>query len=176
MNKIIKKNGIKFGIINGLVSVLITSYAYIFDLELFGSFWLLLFIIVFYIILNTVLLLTTKKELNNNFTFKEAFTTYFICLVIGVSISVVFNILLFNVIDTGLGEEVKEVSIKTTTNLMEKFGAKESDIRDAIVKINETDNYSVLAQIRGFFTNLTVSSIFGLIFALIFKSKPKEEF
>ena len=96
MNEIVKKNGVKFGIISGIVSVLITLYAYIFNLQLFGSLWLLLFVIILYLTINISLLIKTKKELNNNFSFKDAFTTYFLCLVIGVSITVIFNIVLFN--------------------------------------------------------------------------------
>ncbi|NMH24525.1 DUF4199 domain-containing protein [Flavobacterium solisilvae] len=176
MNEIIKRNGIKFGLISGLISVLITVYAYVFDIELFGSLWLLLFIIVCYLVINIVLLSNTKKKLNDNFTFKEAFTTYFICLIVGVSISVIFNILLFNVIDPELGEKVKEVSIKSTVAFMEKFDVPSAEISKAVEGIEKSDNFSIGAQIKGLFTNIAVSSIFGLVFALIFKSKPKEQF
>lgn len=176
MNEIIKKNGIKFGVINGLISVFITLYAYLFDLELFGSLWLLLFIVIFYLVINIILLIKTKNELNNIFSFKQAFTTYFLCLIIGVSISVFFNIILFNIVDIELGEKVKEVSMESTANFMKKMGAPTSEIKKAIERIDESDNYSVLALIRGFFINLAVSSVFGLIFAAIFKSKPKEQF
>lgn len=176
MNEIIKKNGIKFGIINGLASVLITLYAYLFNLELFGSLWLLLFVVIFFLVINIVLLQKTKKELNNVFSFKEAFTTYFLCLVIGVSITVIFNIILFNVIDTELGEKVKDVSIESTVNFMKKFGAKTAEIKKTVEEIEKSDNYSITSQVKGFFLNIAVSSIFGLLFALIFKSKPQEQF
>ncbi|MFI0425606.1 MAG: DUF4199 domain-containing protein [Flavobacterium sp.] len=171
MNEIIKKNGINFGLINGLISIFITLYAYLFNLELFGSLWLLLFIVIFYLAINIILLLKTKKELNNIFNFKQAFTTYFICLIIGVSITVLFNIILFNIVDDELGEKVKEISMESTADFMKKMGAPTSEIKKAVEGIEASDNYSVLAQIKGFFTNIAVSSIFGLIFAAIFKSK-----
>lgn len=172
MNEIIKKNGITFGVLNGIFSILITLYAYIFDLELFGSLWLLFFIIVFFLALNITLLVKTKKALNNNFSFKDAFTTYFICLVIGITISVFFNIILFNIIDTELGEKVKQVTMESSANFMKKFGASAEDIKVEIEKISKSDNFSILSQIKGFFTNIAVSSIFGLILAAIFKIKP----
>lgn len=176
MNEIIKKNGITFGVISGIASVLITLYAYLFNLELFGSLWLLLFIVILYLAINITLLIKTKKALNNNFSFKDAFTTYFLCLVVGVTISVAFNIILFNVIDTDLGEKVKQVSMESSANLMKKFGAKTADIKKTVEEIEKSDNYSIFSLIKGFFINIAVSSIFGLLFALIFKSKPKEEF
>ena len=176
MNEIIKKNGITFGIIGGIISIAITLYAYLIDLTIFGSLWLLLFVVILYVVINIVLLSKTKKELNNNFSFKEAFTTFFISMVISVGMSVVFNIILFNVIDLELAEKVKQVAMESTSNLMKKFGAPTSEIIKAVKEIEQSDNYSVGKQIQGLFMNIVVSSIFGLIFAAIFKSKPKQEF
>ncbi|WP_339837964.1 DUF4199 domain-containing protein [uncultured Flavobacterium sp.] len=176
MNEIIKKNGITFGIIGGLLSIATTLYAYLIDLTIFGSLWLLLFIVVIYIVLNIILLTKTKKELNNSFSFKEAFTTFFISMVIGVVMSVVFNIILFNLIDLELAEKVKQVAMESTSNLMKKFGAPTSEIIKAVKEIEKSDNYSVGKQIQGLFMNIVISSIFGLIFAAIFKSKPKDQF
>lgn len=176
MNEIIKKNGITFGIIGGLISIAITLYAYLIDLTIFGSLWLLLFIVILYIVINVVLLMKTKKELNNNFSFKEAFTTFFISLVISVAMSVVFNIILFNFIDLELAERVKQVTMESTSSFMKKMGAPTSEIIKAVKEIEESDNYSIGKQIQGMFMNIVISSIFGLIFAAIFKSKPKQEF
>ncbi|WP_339889933.1 DUF4199 domain-containing protein [uncultured Flavobacterium sp.] len=176
MNEIIKKNGITFGIIGGLISIAITLYAYLIDLTIFGSLWLLLFIVILYIVINIILLSKTKKELNNSFSFKEAFTTFFISMVISVVMSVLFNIILFNLIDLELAEKVKQVAMESTSSLMKKFGAPTSEIIKAVKEIEESDNYSIGKQIQGLFMNIVVSSIFGLIFAAIFKSKPKEQF
>jgi len=176
MNEIIKKNGITFGIIGGLLSIAITLYAYLVDLTIFGSLWLLLLVVIIYVVLNIVLLSKTKKELNNNFTFKEAFTTFFISMVIGVVISVIFNIILFNFIDLELAEKVKQVTMESTSSFMKKMGAPTSEIIKAVKQIEESDNYSIGKQIQGLFMNIVISSIFGLIFAAIFKSKPKDQY
>ena len=82
MNEIIKKNGITYGIITGVVSTLITTLIYSIDLELFTSMWVGFVSIALYTIISIVLLSKTKKELKGIFTFKEAFTTYFIAAVI----------------------------------------------------------------------------------------------
>ena len=95
MNEIIKKNGISFGVITGVISLLITFSIYIIDLSLMTKWWLALLIMLFYIIIGCILLIKTKKELGGFMTFKEGFTTYFISAVIGIAISVVFNIILY---------------------------------------------------------------------------------
>lgn len=175
MNEIIKKNGITFGLIGGLISVLITLYAYLIDLSIFGSLWLLLIIFVTYLVLYIALLSKTKKELNNVFSFKDAFTTFFISMVIGVVISTIFNMILFNIVDLELAEKVKQITMESTSSFMKKMGAPNSEVIKAMKQIEETDNYSITKQIQGLLMNIVISSIFGLILAAIFKSKPQQE-
>jgi hypothetical protein len=99
MNEILKKNGITFGTIAGLASVLITTLIYTIDITLFTKWWVGIISIIISLSISIYLMIKTKKDLNGNFPFKSAFTTYFISAVIGVLISVAFNIILFNFVD-----------------------------------------------------------------------------
>lgn len=172
MNEIVKKNGINFGIITGVISILITTLMYTIDLNLFTSIWVGLSLITFYIIIGVVLLLKTKKELGGVFSFKDAFTTYFISAVVGILISVVFNILLFNFIDPSAKDAIKELSIKSTVEMMEKFDAPAASINETIKKLQESDQFSTIEQLKGSVFSMVFSAVFGIILAAIFKSKP----
>jgi len=175
MNEIIKKNGISYGIITGVVSALITTAIYSIDLNLFTKWWLGIVIFLVYIIIGIVLLSKTKKELKGVFSFKEAFTTYFISAVIGTLISVGFNILLFNVIDPSAKDTLNEIIIKYTGEMMEKFGAPSAAINEALKKMQENNPYSTIELLKGAVFSIVGSSIFGLLLALIFKSKSTQE-
>ena len=175
MNEIIKKNGISYGIITGIVSALITTSIYSIDLNLFTAWWVTLLSISSYIIISIVLLSKTKKELKGIFSFKDAFTTYFISAVIGILISVVFNIILFNFIDPSAKESIKEVSIKYAVEMMQKFNTPSSAINEAVKKMQETDQFSIIELIKGSAFSIVFSALFGLLLALIFKSKPTQE-
>jgi hypothetical protein len=175
MNEIIKKNGVSFGIITGVVSALITTAIYSIDLNLFTAWWVIILNILVYITIAVVLLSKTKKELKGVFSFKDAFTTYFISAVIGILISVVFNILLFNFIDPSAKESIKEVSIKYAVEMMEKFSTPSSAINEAVKKMQESDPYSPLELLKGSAFTIIFSALFGLLLALIFKSKPSQE-
>jgi hypothetical protein len=175
MNEIIKKNGISFGIITGVVSALITTAIYSINLNLFTAWWVIILNILVYITIAVVLLSKTKKELKGVFSFKDAFTTYFISAVIGILISVVFNILLFNFIDPSAKESIKEVSIKYAVEMMEKFSTPSSAINEAVKKMQESDPYSPLELLKGSAFTIIFSALFGLLLALIFKSKPSQE-
>lgn len=175
MNEIIKKNGITYGIITGVVSALITAAIYAIDLNLFVKWWLGIMIFAIYITIGIVLLSKTKKELKGIFSFKEAFTTYFLSSVIGIVISVGFSILLFNVIDPSAKDSLNEIIMKYTSETMEKFGAPSSAINEAVKKMQETNPYSTIEQLKGSIYSVAGSALFGLILALIFKSKPSQE-
>ncbi|MBN8642522.1 MAG: DUF4199 domain-containing protein [Flavobacteriales bacterium] len=172
MNEIVKKNGINFGIITGVVSILITTLMYTIDLSLFTSVWVGLSLIAFYIIIGVVLLSKTKKELGGVFSFKDAFTTYFISAVVGILISVVFNILLFNFIDPSAKDAIKDLSIKSTVEMLEKFDTPSNVINETVKKLQESDQFSTFEQLKGSVFSMVFSAVFGIILAAIFKSKP----
>lgn len=175
INEIIKKNGITFGVLTGLTSVLITTLIYSIDLNLFTSPWIGFANLALYLIIAILLLSKTKKELNGVFTFKDAFTTYFISALIGIAISVVFNIVLFNVIDPSAKDTVKELTIKYMISAMEKFNAPAATINKAISDLKENDQFSVLGLLKGSLSNIVFCTIFGLILAAFFKSKPSSQ-
>ena len=171
MNEIVKKNGITYGIITGVVSVLITTLIYTIDLKLFTSWWVGVLSIIAYIVIGSILLSKTKKELKGVFPFKEAFTTYFISAVIGIIISVAFNIVLFNFIDPSAKETIKELTIQYAVEMLEKFGTPSSAINEAVKEMEKSDQFSTFELLKGSIFSIAFSAVFGLILAAIFKSK-----
>ena len=171
MNEIIKKNGVNFGFIFGLFSVLLTTTLYSVDLKLFTSSWIGIVSIAISITIGVVLITKTKKQLNNIISFKDAFTVYFIAAAIGNTISTIFNYVLFNFVDPGAKETIKEVTLKYTSEMMEKFGAPAESVNETMKKLAETDNFSLGNLAMGLAFSLVFSALFGLILAAIFKSK-----
>jgi hypothetical protein len=174
MNKIIKKNGIMFGTVIGLISVLTTTLIYSIDLKLFTSWWIGLLNILIYITISIYLLVKTKKDLKGIFPFKDAFTTYFISVVIGILISVTFNIILFNFVDPAAKDTIKELTIKFAVEMMQKFNTPTEAVNQAIKDMQANDQFSIGQLIKGGVFSILFSSIFGLILAAIFKSKSTQ--
>lgn len=176
MNEIVKKNGIKFGLISGIISVLVTATVYAVNIELFGSMMFGIGMVVFYLALGVYAVSVTKKEMNGNINFKEAFTTYFLFALIGIIIANLFNYILFNFIDTGAKDQLMEITIRKTVEFMEKFGTPKQAISDAVKQLQENDQYSIGSIIKGSTFSLLFSSVIGLIIAAIMKTKTKETF
>lgn len=172
MNEIIKKNGITFGIITGVISVVVTASMYIIDLKLFTAWWIGLFSIVVYLLIGIYLLIKTKKELKGIFPFKEAFTTYFLSAVIGIAITVTFNIILFNFVDTSAKDTVQDHIIDFQVEMLKKFNTPAEVIKEAVEKIKLENQFDIVPQLKGSVFTILFAAILGLILAAIFKSKP----
>ena len=175
INEIIKKNAITFGVFMGIGSALITTLIYAIDLELFTAWWTGLVSAAFYITIAIILLSKTKKELKGIFSFKDAFTTYFICGLVGIAISVTFNIILFNFIDPSAKETIKELTIKFMKSTLEKYNAPAESINEAVKNLQENDQFSIVGLLKGSLTYIVINSIFGLIMAAFFKTKQTNQ-
>lgn len=174
INEIIKKNGVTYGIITAIISVFSTTIMYSIDLNLFVNMWIGFSLIGLYLIIGIFLLFNTKKDLKGNLSFKEGFTTYFISALIGVTVSTVFSILLFNFIDTDARDQISELFIKSQVKMMQNFGAPPKAINEMIIQLKENSQFSFQGLITGFFQSMLGSIIFGLILAAFFKSKSQE--
>ena len=58
---------------------------------------------------------------------------------------------------------------------MEKFNAPTETVNAAIKDLQENNQFSVLGLLKGLLTNIIFVSIFGLIMAAFFKSKPSSQ-
>ena len=171
MNEIIKKNGATYGIISGIISILILTVIYTVDVMLFVSSWITFLKVLIFIGLSIILLVNTKKQLNGQISFKDAFKTYFIFASLSLLLTTIFEIILFNVIDPSLKDTLKELLIKTIVPFLEKFNTPAKAINEAVKNIQENDQFSIIELIKGYFSYLVISAILGLILAAIFKSK-----
>jgi hypothetical protein len=175
INEIIKKNGITYGVIIGVILSLITAFMYAIDIELFIAWWTTLLSFSLFIIVPIFMLIKTKKELKEIFSFKDAFTTYFIASVVGVLISVAFKIILFNFIDPALKQTLLDLTIKYLISTSEKYGVPASSLNETISTLRETDPYSIVEQLKGSIFAIFFCAILGLIMAAFFKSKSTQE-
>jgi hypothetical protein len=175
VNEIIKRNGITYGAITGVILCLITASIYATNLELFIAWWTTLLSFSVIIIVPIVALFKTKKELNGIFPYKEAFTTYFISAAIGILISIAFKIILFNFIDPSVKDTLLNMTIKYLISTSEKFGVAKSALNETISKLKETDPFSIIEQLKGAVFNLFFCSILGLLMAAFFKSNTSSQ-
>ncbi|GAB5399866.1 MAG: DUF4199 domain-containing protein [Aureisphaera sp.] len=170
-----KKSATNYGLILGGIFAVIVALLYALSLETLTKWWL--GIVMFFIALavGTVSVAKSKSMLGGFISFKDAFTSYFITVAIGLFISVLVSIIIFNFVDPGAAEYLNEQIVEITRNMMQSFGAPESEIDKAIAELEGKNNYAIGNQLQGFVFQLLFYSVFGLLIALIMKKKNPNE-
>ncbi|WP_298370188.1 DUF4199 domain-containing protein [uncultured Lutibacter sp.] len=183
MNQIIKKNGINFGLILGFLLILPTLLGYAFSISFLVSYWTLAFVFLAVIILGIVVIAFSKKALGGFISFKNAFASYFIMVIVSFLLSTLMNFVLFNVIDKNFEQVVKQEQIQVTENQRDFFASKMGNapqeqvdefhdkFDEAIEKIKNDKPYSLLSLLKGFTISIAIFSLFGLLLAFILKKK-----
>ncbi len=166
-----KKSAVSYGILLGIVLMLITVILYVVNTELLTKWWIGIISLIIAIAFGIVSVAKAKSMQHGIISFKEAFTAYFITVAIGLFMNVIVGILIFVVIDPDAAVYLQEKIIEITREMMEKFGAPEADINEAITKMQEDDSFSVFSQLKSYVFQLAFYSVFGLLIALIFRRK-----
>lgn len=175
MENSIKKNGLTYGVILGIILILITTTMYVVDLSLFTNMWVGIMNFVLIVGVGIYCSVTSKKILSGLMSYKNAFISFILPIIIGIALYVLFNILLFNVIDTDAKDVLTDNIIEKTKEMMEKFKVPASDINKAIEEIEKTDNFSAFAQFKSYFFQIAFYAVLGLLVALIFKTPSHKE-
>jgi hypothetical protein len=166
-------HGLKYGLILGFTQVAITLLLYIVDKTLMVSFITNIIIMVIYITLMVLPARSYKKQQGGIISFRDAFFVCLLTIAGGTLIMVVFNYFLYNFIDPGLADFIKNQAIEKTVSLMEKFGSSAEDIDKAIKPLTQEDFTMTPSKLLGqYFQTVLIGAIPALIIAAIIRSKP----
>ena len=171
MNPLVRKIGMKYGLMLAAISSGYYLVAYLFDENLFANMWMGLIIMVVAFSLLIMSVVTLKKEQGGYVKFKDAASVFTFSWIINVAVSIVITILLFHVIDPELGDRVKEMTIESTVSMLEKFGTPQEAMDEAIAKIKETDQFAIGEIFQGNLISIVFALIMGLIVAAFFKKE-----
>jgi hypothetical protein len=176
MEKTLKSIATNYGLYLGVLLALLTVVSYAVNLELLTNMWYGFFILLAIIVFGIVSVAKVKQAQNGFATFKEAFTSYFITVLLGLVISTLVSYLLFNFIDTDAADVLKEKTIEKTVQMMENFNTPNEAIAAAVDQIESQDQFSIGNIVKGLAGYLVFFSIIGLIVAAAMKkSNPDTE-
>lgn len=167
---------IKYGIIYGIISILITIFTYyVFSLNpwvqgVFG-FTIMVFI----------MLLAGKEQRRLNgesMTFFEAYTTTFLTAFVGTTISALFSIILINLIDPSLVDKLTDIIVEQTQATMQSLGLPEDKIDEALEDLenNTANNFTPGMLLWGLLMSSIVLAIFAVIVSLFLKKEQPISF
>jgi len=176
MEKSLKESALNLGLYLGLFLAAITVISYAAYLELLTKWWLGIIIFVVIIVFGT-LSASKSKTLNGGFLdFKSAFSSYFITVAVGLVISTLVSVVLFNFIDPDAALVLKEKTIEASVAMMKSFNAPASEISKAVDAMEAQKNQFALGQqLQSTAIFLIIQAIIGLIVAAIVKKNPENQ-
>ena len=169
MEKSLKSIATNYGLYLGIALALLTVLSYAIDLSLMTNMWYGIFILLVVIIFGIISVAKTKQVQNGFASFKQAFSSYFLTVVIGLIISTFVSYLLFNFIDTEAAATIKELTIEKTVELLESFNTPSDVIAQSIEQIESQNQYSIGNILKSLAGSLVLFSIIGLLVAAALK-------
>ena len=156
-----------YGLNLGLILTAITVLTYAINLELIP--YLNLVNILLAITFGIISIKKNKALLGGLIDFKSAFTSFFVTTSIGIGISVLSSILIFNIVDVDSATLLNEKMILMQKENMIKFGASEELVSKTMEELKDKNNFSISSQIQGGVFYLAFISLIGLVVSAIMK-------
>lgn len=172
MKKSLQAVILPYGIYLGIASILISVLVYVMDLELFTKWYVTLINFVIVLVIG-IMAVKKAKALNTDpyFSFRTAFSAFFIPVILGSLISIIFTGILFNYIDPEAAQHVQEMTLEASRKLMESFGAPPAQIDEAMAQQAGNNPFSWKNLAMGFAFTIVLYAILSLVIALIFREK-----
>jgi hypothetical protein len=169
MNPLVKKHGLSMGLFYGTLSILYAVYAYVFDASAQTNIWYGLAFFALSVIIYGYGVVKVKREMGGFISFKNAFSTFMISAIVATAMSVVFSILLMNVIDPEYAETVVNAIKEMTLTRLESANLPEEKIQEIMGNLDENNPFAVGSLLKNFFVGVAFSAIIGLLVAAALK-------
>jgi hypothetical protein len=166
--------GLSYGLIAGLIVVLITLSLYLGGIDMYMS--PAAFITYLVMITFAVVAALKKRKMNGGYlSFQEALKITFTVFAVALLLQTVFVYILFNFIDVSFKEAMMQASMDKTEQMLRKFGLPDSEIEKATDPKKAMDQFGLAGVFLGYAMTCIVAFIFSLLISIIVK-KNKPEF
>jgi len=171
-----KNNGVKFGLISGLFTILIYLVCYFTDIRSITSItsWASIVGLIVGMALMFLAAKKTRDEKGGFIPFGEALIPAFVTSAISSFIGIVFFYILINLIDPSLKEIMAEATLDSSRNMFEMAGMPEDEILEELEKIEDQDSNSLTSIFISFLTSVLIMGLplSVIIAAIVKKNDP----
>lgn len=172
MIDIIKKTGLNNGLILGFLLILLSSYIHFYNIDLLVNVWFGVTTLLLTVIFGIISISVCKSNFNGQITFKEAFSTYFVTILVGNILSFLFLIVLYyGILSPETKETIKQTMIDFNINLMKQNLAPTKTIDEAVAMYQKFDPFAFSEVFTASVKYLLRDCLIGLLVALIFRNK-----
>ena len=170
------KHAVRWGAILAGIGIVLTLLCYAIDYSLLADWKFGIVMIVLFIGLVIYGGINYRNQAGGYLSYGKAFQHGYVSLLVSGVISTLFSILLYTVIDPELPQNLSDVSIEKTEEMMRSFGAPEDAIEAQMeeVRTSMPERFSALGLIKQFGWNLIVFAVVAVITALFVKRREPE--
>lgn len=162
---------LKWGLISGALQIAFVVIQYVIDPALMIAWWNSLLSIGLLVALMVGAAMEYRDREGGWMSYGTSVWLMFRVCMLGSLLSVAFMGLLYNVIDKGLDERMKEITLEQMEQMLEKFDVPSEQIEEQMEAIEERD-FSQTP--RALITSWMISVVFGLFLALIASAFTKK--
>ena len=166
--------GVKWGLIAGLVSCVVTTVNFMFILKSSYVAFLIMSLLSFVVtlVLSGMGAAEQRRAQGGYITFKEAFRVVFITVLIATIIGTIYGLVYVKAIDPGSVDRMKE----STLTFMERMGTPQDAIDDTAANFDKQNmgSMSFGRVMLGAAQSLIIYSLLGLLVALIVRRRHPE--
>ena len=170
------QNAIKWGLILGAVSVVLTIILYAIDYSMLADWKTGISMIVIFLGITIYAGINYRNEIGGFMPYGKAFQHGFLVLAICGIVSTVFMILMYTVIDTELPQKLTDASMEKAEAMMENFGisgdAMDKAMEDA--RKRSEGQFSTLGAIKSYGFGLIFYAIVALITSIFVRKNQPE--
>ncbi|GAB3327107.1 DUF4199 domain-containing protein [Marivirga atlantica] len=165
---------IKWGVIMGVASVIISLLIYVIDVTLFVKPWVGFLSLAVGAAIIVYSGFDYRKQLGGFMSYGKAFMHAFVVLLVGGFIGAIFRYLLFNVIDPEASQVLVDATIEMTMGMMEAIGASGDTAAMDRAAEQARNSYTLSGIAMGYLWGIIWYAIIAAIVGLITKKKNKE--
>ncbi len=164
---------IKHGLLTGMVVTIYMALLYAAGITYLSNWWLTVLMYPITIALLCYFTSRLREEFTHEpFAFKQTFIVVLAMSMIATLVSTIWNIILFNVIDTSLAKELTELILEQTRDMMEKWGAPDDTVKSTLKEMKDLPSqFKPLPQLQSWLSGGIFLAIVSLICAAFLKRK-----
>lgn len=174
--KDLKQEGLKYGVILGVVAIILTLLVYIVDVTLLVDWKYSISSLVIFMALTVYFgNKFRKQEMEGFMSFGQSYLFSFIVLMMSNLVMALFLMVLYNVIDPEVPDIVIDQTIENTESFLRQLGTDDEKIDEAIEQLEEDmpSNFTPGGILKNSWIYVLTSAFFSLIAgAIIKRSKP----
>jgi hypothetical protein len=170
MEKSFKSSSTQYGLYLALILSSLTIIGYAAYLDLFTKWWFGISQMLLVIVFGIISAVKARNIMGGFISFKDAFTAFFLTIVIGIVIPALVGLVIFNFVDPEAATVLQEKIIESQLRMMENWGAPQETIDEALKQIEAQGSFFTITNtLKSIAYQLIGFSVVGLIVALVVK-------